>query len=952
MRKSLIIFSFFALLSLVFTTSCSKEVEAEKEPFVGEFSIEGSYTFLDIQQEGGSTVFALTTNYDWDTDLQFVSDSEWCRVERQSATSENLVLTCDLSEDAYMRTANVTLKSPLKDITITVRQLGYGPELLVNTKSFNAPVAGDSFDVKVTTNVEYTIKYDEGCDWISESTTKTKAIEDYTHSFKVDETIYHKIRNAVITFSQVGGDNLNVLLTVSQDSIADNFGSLDVFSDIKYVPTSATASSEADYYSNGIEKSFDGDAYTIYHTRYGYPNETVSFPVTIEYNFTGQPDLDYLIYHPRKDGGVNGHMGEFDIYYTSETYSDYQLIGSYDFGMAGSSSTLFFPSELKGVTKIKFSVKTGYSNHVSCSEMEFYAYSEEKASLDENLLKVFTDMSCSELKSSVADSDINALPTYLAQVARKLQNNEYSDLDKEFRIREYEAYSKVDQMASEFITYRHSDLNNCTGVTVNAGDSIVVLVGDTHGETIYLRVIENDGVAAGTSYLITEGVNSLVMSHAGMCFIDYSRNNPGDGENIKVHIPVNSGRVDGFFDLEEHKTDEKYAELLKNAQYPYFFIRGTDVILYFDRTQLLKDAPSNMVEAITLWDNIFKWELDLCGLSSYRKDYFNNRLLAMATEDNYYMSATEYRIKFNNSTIYLVGTSLLEDNLWGPAHEVGHTLQDAINWTGCTECSNNLLSNYVTYKVGKVDSRGNGIDWTAKYRYIENNGWVKYQNMDTESDEYDNQETKMRMYWQLFLYFHHCGINENFWQDAFNELRKSENKLSNLSASAAQMKFVEVLSKVSNTNLTDFFDFWGFFTPMNEQVEDYSTVQYTVTQSMIDATKAVISQYPDPKYVIQYIEDRADATDTSSDNLYGNVGATSAYTNYTKITKSPTYTLSDRKITITDGDEAVAFEIEKDGEVIYVFNFFTMDIPSDISLDGITLNAVQVDGVRKAITKS
>ena len=36
-----------------------------------------------------------------------------------------------------------------------------------------------------------------------------------------------------------------------------------------------------------------------------------------------------------------------------------------------------------------------------------------------------------------------------------------------------------------------------------------------------------------------------------------------------------------------------------------------------------------------------------------------------------------------------------EDNAWGPAHEIGHVHQAAINWASSTESSNNLFSNYI-----------------------------------------------------------------------------------------------------------------------------------------------------------------------------------------------------------------------------------------------------------------
>lgn len=74
------------------------------------------------------------------------------------------------------------------------------------------------------------------------------------------------------------------------------------------------------------------------------------------------------------------------------------------------------------------------------------------------------------------------------------------------------------------------------------------------------------------------------------------------------------------------------------------------------------------------------------------------------------MWQSEYRVAFVYS--YLENILLpenvkeQEDNAWGPAHEIGHIHQKAINWPGCSESSNNLFSNYIIYKMGKYRSRG------------------------------------------------------------------------------------------------------------------------------------------------------------------------------------------------------------------------------------------------------
>lgn len=66
------------------------------------------------------------------------------------------------------------------------------------------------------------------------------------------------------------------------------------------------------------------------------------------------------------------------------------------------------------------------------------------------------------------------------------------------------------------------------------------------------------------------------------------------------------------------------------------------------------------------------------------------------------------------------------------------------------------------------------------------------------------------------------------------------------------------------------------------------------------------------------------------------------------------YTVSGRKYTVINGENAVAFELRKnnaEGELIYFFNMFNYDIPSGIELGNTKLYAVQADGKRIEIHK-
>ncbi|MCS3022748.1 hypothetical protein NXX12_21410 [Phocaeicola vulgatus] len=70
---------------------------------------------------------------------------------------------------------------------------------------------------------------------------------------------------------------------------------------------------------------------------------------------------------------------------------------------------------------MKFAVESGAGNFVSCSEMEFFQKNPDNK-LEQQLLAVFTDITCSELKPEATLEQINQLPGYFVNLATQLKN--------------------------------------------------------------------------------------------------------------------------------------------------------------------------------------------------------------------------------------------------------------------------------------------------------------------------------------------------------------------------------------------------------------------------------------------------------------------------------------------------------------------------------------------------
>ena len=814
-------------------------------------------------------------------------------------------------------------------------------------QNFSKDAANVSISITTNLNVD---------NWEAKVTDKWLRATQFKNSLKisVDANIGSNRRTANV---KVSSATKHYTITVTQYSASD----IVIEEDIQVKPYAGKASEEETDPDRSIEHSFDNkfiaDGGVPYHSKWG---QSAYFPVILEYYFEGNTDIDYFIYHTNSG---NGTFGKFDVYTQTKENTEYVHQGSYDFNMRNSPSIASLKTPVKA-TKVKFEVHSGKNGYVRCDEMQFFKKN-KKNTLEEQLLTVFTDITCSEIKPDVTQEQIEALPEFFIQTASALKDDSYNKWEKEFRIREYCPYSSADEWADKLMTRKYGDLDNPTGIYVNEGDEVVVLVGNTHGQSISIQNIGEEtskGYAQtsvnGDIYPLKEGVNKLTAKQTGMLFVMYNTNiqNP-DAQPIKIHIPLGGGKVCGFFSLKEHQTNEKYKELIDKADYKYFCVIGNAIILYFHHKQLKAAVPYDILSSIELWDNMIQWQQELMGIEDVYPKQMNNHIFAISPEGGY-MWASEGRIGF----VYTVLGDILRKsylmasrNSWGPAHEIGHVHQGAINRASTTESSNNLFSNYTIYKFGQNCSRGTELavpEYAANVkkatlvfrRCVENKAWCDF------GTDYQGEDPEMhaRMNWQLWNYYHRCGYNPQFFPTLFKLMR--ENRVSTQDPGENQMMYARMACRAANENLTDFFERWGFFVPISMKVNQYGTYNYIVTDAMIKETKEFMKQFPAPKHAFYYLEDRKKG-DPGLDTTPPDVGYFTQFAEDMKITKQITYTISGHQVNVQNGEQAVAFEIKENDNQKYFGTSFQFEIPNTISPDRVKLYAVQADGVRIEMTR-
>ena len=302
------------------------------------------------------------------------------------------------------------------------------------------------------------------------------------------------------------------------------------------------------------------------------------------------------------------------------------------------------------------------------------------------------------------------------------------------------------------------------------------------------------------------------------------------------------------------------------------------------------------------------------------------------------------------------------DNAWGPAHEMGHVNQKAINWASTTESSNNLFSNYVLYRFGAYNSRGRGLKYRFDAVYENNNSWASMMGGSEgpsiprlTTGEYYDEDTgiHMRLNWQLYLYFHRVLKDEKFFGRVFAKMRQvGLNETEN--CGKKQLEFAVACSEAAGRDLTDFFESWGFFKAHNSTVSQYGTYPYNVSTAQIADAKARMAKFPKPDHALEYIEDR-DATNRKPGDFefdqIGDLGYITTFEKNPAIASGATATISGRSVATKNCENAVAIEVRvkkgsEYGDIRYASNYKTFSVPTKIAVTGCAAYAVRANGER------
>ncbi|MBO4730887.1 MAG: leucine-rich repeat protein [Bacteroidaceae bacterium] len=606
----------------------------------------------------------------------------------------------------------------------------------------------------------------------------------------------------------------------------------------------------------------------------------------------------------------------------------------------------------------------------------------------------FEDAACTTLKSeyqSMTDEQLTTafntagMPDFMVDIALKIKNDSWAPYEKDFRIHEYNPYSDASWWNNQMKATGGSYMGNPTGILTKSNDELYVFVDNStpSDATLYLAgCVDNNLIYyAETGQKLQKGLNIVDGVADALYYVVYTADTRAmtktldQWPDIKIHIE--GGTVNGYYDVARH-SDADYQAILKAATYRRFTVKGKHSLFNFKTSSYKNVWPTSIDKSISWFDSLTVWHKDLMGYSvdvaEGRRDYppynlkggegifpiyYNNPNFAIEGEqsDAGWANSTPYRTSYNSIDCIRSSFKITENiDDWCANHECGHNDQHAINLEGGTEVSNNLFANAVRFLDGLVTSNGSAVATNMTDFAYHTPYFIRDVNV------------QLRMYYQLYLYYHQARRNTAFYPTLFKELRDDPLTIWNDSYNSS-LKFVRKVCEVAQEDLTDFFTAYGFFEPFNNlAIEDYGAHTMTVKQTDINRTLLEISKYPVKNREIMFVEDRVDyvpATDMllnkagekrRDSDLVGLCGDLGQYTDLMEDAEvkpgNYTFVQSDSLYHV-DGEGGVGILVlsNQNGKMVYASNAKTFCIPSCVTRD-FTMYSLDHDGTLREIPRA
>lgn len=618
----------------------------------------------------------------------------------------------------------------------------------------------------------------------------------------------------------------------------------------KLIPVISGSPSDGMDSDHLIEKSFDGNKTTYFNSPIG----AVSYPYLLTYNLEPGHTLDKIVYTPRTDSGNKwGSFDEFSVEIcTGDSPDKFKTIGTFKRG-----DGVHIPFTIDGINEtdvhsVRFTITKSYMDRVSCAEMEFFEEGKNKFKAE----MVFEDKACTRLKNGVTAKQLKQIPSEAVRVAAiEMLDGTY---DGKWRISDYRPWQDPSVMAAVNRTAKYSLRDNPTGIYFTAGEKVAVAVGQIYeGGDISLLVQDlSEGYSNTKTYSLREGLNEFISEISGLVYVfNHTKDDlplsleeatPEQIDAIEkktVTIHFLRGKQQGYFDSQKHNPSE-WPAIRDDAKYRDIDILGKYAHVTW-KVADYKSYSTDIVQMIEDMDKLVLTEWDVMGLLKYGKT-FRNRIHAAIDYQASSPNAADYRTVYTPSyaNAFCSHDSFLK-RLWVQSHEIGHVNQvrPGMKWAGMTEVTNNLYCLYVQEAFGvPCKLQADGI--TGSNVPEDKNWYVNAidsivvagrPHCQPNSSSNINRELQLVPFWQLKLYIEDVLGQKDFYRDLFEHYRVAPIlETGDLTEGLLQLDFVRQVCRISGLDLTDFFLKWGFLTPVDTFLNDYSNKRFVITQAQVD----------------------------------------------------------------------------------------------------------------------
>lgn len=573
-----------------------------------------------------------------------------------------------------------------------------------------------------------------------------------------------------------------------------------------------------------IEKAFDGDPDTIWHSAWGSPND---YPFHIDVQFKKEEWIERIDYLPRKSGG-NGRFLEYGVYVRKNGNWKKVHAGT----MADNSEKKTVRFEPVRCKLIRIEVTKGVGGFASAAEIDFHRPDKET----NTIASWFTDLSYSEFRKDEKGKIPNA------QLKEEIEKLKYStkrrDLWDDILLaekllknpREFEGNVVTviqKPSASKELSWRRGGFPwsyfQPTGHAVEKGDVFTVYLEADSGSPVPGLIITDlrtyDWNAQSRISLVP-GKNIITAERSGILYID----NPHEPENQKT-VPVMHFLGTTKYPFYQHgKTTAKQWSGMMNAPNPVGMVEIYSphvlITVHDESARKHLDSP---VELCKAYEYLMDRYAKLMGFSETDPPPHTRpkNLIHLIEVDKSFMYATNHRTAYVTGSLGSVINSrgVLKDG-WGPWHEIGHMHQvQQYKFRGLGEVTVNIYSLEMQTSLGskaRIDEEGMHDKIRA---FIES--------PDRNYHANDDVFMKLAMFWQLRMAF-----GDEFYPRLHRYYRENDLPIEN--DDDRVQYFMRISSMVAGYNLKPFFDAWGLHADEETklEIEEYRELKTRIWKNL------------------------------------------------------------------------------------------------------------------------